>query len=96
MATQSIKVFQDLRRQMQAHMGLPARTVSYSLWGFVKANEKVLRALLKWPYLHPVWVPILIRAFVDGELRVDPDGDVWIERELITSSELTDKAPERK
>ena len=57
-----------------------------------KADEKVLRVLLEWPLLHPSWAPVLMRAFADGKLRVDLDGDVWVKGRLILSSELADKA----
>jgi len=57
-----------------------------------KADEKVLRVLLEWPLLHPSWVPVLMRAYANGELRVDADGDVWVRGRLIMSTELADKA----
>jgi len=82
----------DMRERIRACMGWSTIKNYWLLRDPVSANEKVLRVLLEWPHLHPSWVPVLMRVFADGKLEVDPDGDVWIERELIMSSELADKA----
>jgi len=82
----------QLREALRAAVSTPFELVTdVVVRSSAKADENVLRVLLEWPYLHPSWVPVLMQAFVDGKLRVDLDGDVWVRGRFIMNSELADK-----